>query len=164
MSLKDQNAVKQNQEKCVTRLVVAGFLVLVGLERILSLVAHEGSRDSAHESMSAHFVAAKVSRGAASKRTQETTVALRLCIRVGMTVLLALWRAAVLLAVRILLLGVSTLLRELLGWCLARVLLLSVLSACVSSCFETRRLRHDRTTTEHRGRRVIFPFQLKKIR
>lgn len=110
------------------------------LERILCLVAHESSRDSAEQAMATHLVAAKVSCSAAAKCTHQTTVTLRLRIGVcGSVALLALCVSAILLSLGILLLRVCALLRKLLRGGLARVLLLSVLALILSILVVGRR-------------------------
>ena len=82
--------------------------------------------------MAAHLVAAKVTCSAAAKRTHQTAVTLGLRIGVSRSVAWLAWcLSAVVLALGILLLRIGALLGELLGGGLARVLLLSVLSACL---------------------------------
>lgn len=123
----------------VVAAIIVVLLMLLVLECILGFVAHEGTRESAEHTVAAHLVAAKVSRSAAAECAHQTTITL--CLRVGVSgsvAGLALCVAAILLALGILLLGVCALLRELLRGGLARVLLLSVLSARLcQSCFET---------------------------
>ena len=75
--------------------------------------------------MSAHLVAAEVSCGSASYGAHETTVSLGLHVRVCGAVL-ALLRLAVLLALRILVLWIGALLRELLSRCLAGIVALGL--------------------------------------
>lgn len=112
--------------------VVAAVLVLLVLERVLGLVSQEGAGYRAEQPVAARLVAAKVARSAAAERAHESTIAFGLRVGVGGPVALLLARSAavlVLLALGILLVWVRALLRELLGWGLARVWLLSVLSA-----------------------------------
>lgn len=113
--------------------MVAAVLVLLVLKRVLCLVSKEGTGDCAEETVATRFVAAKVACSAAADSTQETTIALGLRVGVGGAVAL-LGRSAVLglLAMGILFLWVGALLRELLGWGLARVLMLSVLSLALA--------------------------------
>jgi hypothetical protein len=128
-----RNAVVRGLRKMTCRSMVATVLllfVLLVLERIFCLVAHESTCESAHQTVAAHLVAAKVPSGAAAESTHQTTIAFRLRIGIsGSVALLALTVAAILLSLGILLLGVGALLWELLCGGLARVLLLSVLAA-----------------------------------
>lgn len=114
---------------------VAVVLVLLVLERVLGLVSQEGACYRAEQPVAASLVAAKVARSAAAEGAHEPTITLGLGVGVGGPVaLLARGGSAVLvlLALGILFVGIGALLRELLGWGLARVWLLSVLSLALA--------------------------------
>jgi hypothetical protein len=115
--------------------MVAVVLVLLVLQCVLCLVPKEGASNGAEETMAAGLVATKVACSAAADGTQEPAITFGLRIGVGGPVALLARRAVLglgLLAVGILFLWVRALLRELLGWCLARVLMLSVLSLALA--------------------------------
>ena len=110
-------------------MVVATLLVILFiLVLILKLAAKHCTCDGADDTVTTHLVTAKVSRCTTAKRTHQTTVALSLRARVGRAVLLLAGLAVGVVALGILILLIGALLRKLVVWCLAGVLLLAVLS------------------------------------
>ena len=106
--------------------VAALLVVLLVLVLVLELGAQDSSGNGADDAVAAHLVSAEVSRSTASEGAHQASVALGLCIGVGGAVVLAWLTILVLLPLRVLVMRVSALLRELLCGCLARVRLLSV--------------------------------------
>ena len=83
--------------------------------------------------MPAHLVAAKVARRTATKSAHEPTVAFSLRVGIRGTVLLSwLWLAMSAMTLGVLVLGVCTLLGELLRWLLAGVLALWRILGCLA--------------------------------
>jgi uncharacterized membrane protein len=102
--------------------------VLVGLVLILQLASYHCTCKGSYDAVPSHLVAAKVASSTSSQSTHQTTVAFCLRIRVRGTVAagwrsLAVW-AGVVRIVGSLIVGIGSLLRELIRWWCRRVLLI----------------------------------------
>jgi uncharacterized membrane protein len=111
---------------------------------VLELAAEDRACYGSKDTMSAHLVAAEVAGCSSTKSAHEASIALRLHIGVCSAVL-AWLLLAVLLALRVLILGVGALLRELMRGCLAGILtlrrvlrLLSVSEDLLASVYKVR--------------------------
>lgn len=86
---------------------------------LLGLILELGTEDStcygAHDTVAAHLVASKVSSGTSTKRAHQASVALSLCVGIGRAVGLLARLAVGVVALRVLVLRIGALLRELVG-------------------------------------------------
>lgn len=112
--------------------MVTAVVVLLVFELIFELVAHEGAGEGSHYAMATHLVSAEVARGSSAERAHQASIALGLVVWICGTIALLAGLAGLtiwILALGILILWISALLRELLCWRRARVLLLLIVLA-----------------------------------